>query len=176
MAKINYSRDDKKVLCKKYNENVESGKSGFEGFTLRDKMALAEWQTDILNSNSKSDSARASYRKWEIYLIEFRKEILTREAEEILTNKGKAVRGVKTDKGFIVWCKCGGSGRSQYNNLCSHCYGKGYIMDPLTVVTEGQYLSILKDKYYKKCKEKNVIPHPKAEEQDIEFFERFLNK
>lgn len=176
MVKIDYTRDDKKALCKKYNENFRSGKSGFDGFTLRDRIALAEWQVEILNSNSKLDSVRASYKKWEMYLMEFRKEILIREAEEVLISEGKKVRAVRTSKGFITWCKCGGSGRSQYNNLCSHCYGKGYIVKPLIEVTEEEYLSILKDKYYKKCKKKRELPHPKAEEQDIEFFERYLNK
>ena len=166
--KINYSREDKKALCKKYNDNNKVGKNEFEGFTLRDKIALAEFQVEILNENLKT------FKKWLIVLIELRKELLIKESNKVLTKEGIKVDAVKTEKGFITWCKCGGSGKSPYGNICTHCYGKGYKFKNLKEVSESEYLEILKKKYYKKCKDKKEFPHPNADKKDIKFFEDYL--
>ena len=65
-----YTREDKKRLCKKHYE------SGFDGFSLKDKIALAEWQVEILDPNA-SDKAEKIHRKWSVMLVELRKQLRT---------------------------------------------------------------------------------------------------
>ena len=163
-----YTREDKKRLCKKHYE------SGFDGFSLKDKIALAEWQVEILDPNA-SDKAEKIYRKWSVMLVELRKQELLTETEEILTAKGR-IKCIVTEHDTIrkVCYHCNGTGkfRTSNSNICNICLGKGYyILDkPKTYDLEG-YRKFLIKKVNKKLESKGWKTIKPLEQMDIEEIE-----
>lgn len=65
--------EKQKELSKRYHANLNEGLDGFDGFSLKDKIALVEWQLDVLDANSELTKVREAYKKWEVELLKLRK-------------------------------------------------------------------------------------------------------
>lgn len=161
--KKQYTREDKMKLCKKANENRNNGLNEFEGFALSDKIALVEWQVEVLNENSKLDHVRESYRRWEKMLIELRRQEVIEEFEVILTSKGK-VKGVivgANNEMLRIECKhCNSTGMNvtRNSNICNCCLGKGYlVINKPKELTKDKYIEALKKEALKVQKKRNII-------------------
>ena len=76
-----YSREEKRELSKRYNNGE------FELFSKEEKLALALWQVEVLNRDSKNEKVWRAWDKWnklaKILIVE-----LLQESVEVPTNKG----------------------------------------------------------------------------------------
>lgn len=172
-----YSKEDKKTLCKKYNDNINKGIEGFNGFSLKDKIALVEWQVEVLNENSEITKVRESYKKWEVLLIQLRKQEIIEEAEELLTSNGR-VYGVVTENGKIrkICYKCNGSGRysTSNSNVCKCCYGKGYTLtNKPKEYTIDKYKDIAIEKAEKTIRKRNVLTRIPIKDMELSEIEHW---
>ena len=165
-----YNKEDKKNLAKKYNLK------GFEGFSLKDKIALCEWQVEVLDQNSEHKKVRDNYKKWETELIKLRKQELIEESEELLTSKGR-VKGIVTEYNtFRKLCsKCNSTGINitRNSNICSDCCGKGYyIINKPREYTVDKYKEMAIKKADKNLKKKALLTRIPIEEMELHEIEK----
>ena len=164
-----YSKEDKKNLAKKYNLK------GFEGFTLKDKIALCEWQVEVLDQNAESQKVRDTYKKWEVELIKLRKQEVVEESEELLTSKGR-VKGIVTEfntlRKLCSHCNSTGINITRNSNICNCCNGKGYyIINKPKEYTIEKYKEMAIKKANKNLEKKRLLTRIPVEEMTLEEIE-----
>lgn len=152
-----YSNKEKKMLCKKINQNRKDGKNDFDGFTKEDKLALALWQVKVLNRNSELDHIREAWDRWNKLVKLFIAELL-QESLEVPTNKG--MRKILNIEGNLATLckKCDGTGINYQskNNKCD-CLRGWFYDNKLRLINEEEYKKRAIKRYFKKLKEKRML-------------------
>lgn len=169
-----YSREEKMALCKKSNQNRKAGKDNFEGFSKEDKLALALWQIEVLNRNSKLSYVREAWEKWNKLAKVLIKELL-QESIEVPTNKG--MRKVLNIEGnMATLCKhCNGSGINfqRKNNMCD-CLRGWFYDNKIKVINEEEYKKRALKRYFKQLEKNRSLSRYTEEELFNMDFESFL--
>ena len=147
-----YDREEKKELCKRYNQE-----GNFDNFSKEEKLALALWQVEVLNRDSNLKSVRDAWEKWNKLAKILIRELL-QESMEVPTNKG--MRKVLNVEGNIATaCKyCGGTGINyqRKNNKCD-CIRGWFYNDKLKLITEEEYKKRATEKYCKELSKKRLL-------------------
>ena len=169
-----YSREEKMALCKKSNQNRKEGKDDFDGFSKEDKLALALWQIEVLNRDSKNEKVWRAWDKWnklaKILIVE-----LLQESVEVPTNKG--MRKILNINGNIATiCRnCNGTtiNYQRKNNRC--CVRGWYYTNNIKPISEDKYKIKAINKYLKDLQKKRMLSKYTKEEMLEMSFEEVLN-
>ena len=146
-----YSREEKRELSKRYNNGE------FELFSKEEKLALALWQVEILNRDSKNEKVWRAWDKWnklaKILIVE-----LLQESVEVPTNKGMR-KILNIDGNIATICRnCNGTtiNYQRKNNKCD-CIRGWFYNDKLKLITEEEYKKRATKKYFKELSKKRLL-------------------
>ena len=169
-----YSREEKMALCKKFNQNRKEGKDNFDGFSKEDKLALALWQIEVLNRDSKNEKVWRAWDKWnklaKILIVE-----LLQESVEVPTNKGMR-KILNIDGNIATICRnCNGTtiNYQRKNNRC--CVRGWYYTNNIKPISEDKYKTKAINKYLKDLQKKKMLSKYTKEEMLEMSFEEVLN-
>ena len=169
-----YSREEKMALCKKSNQNRKEGKDDFDGFSKEDKLALALWQIEVLNRDSKNEKVWRAWEKWnklaKILIVE-----LLQESVEVPTNKGMR-KILNIDGNIATICRnCNGTtiNYQRKNNRC--CVRGWYYTNNIKPISEDKYKTKAINKYLKDLQKKKMLSKYTKEEMLEMSFEEVLN-
>ena len=169
-----YSREEKMALCKKSNQNRKEGKDDFDGFSKEDKLALALWQIEVLNRDSKNEKVWRAWEKWnklaKILIVE-----LLQESVEVPTNKGMR-KILNIDGNIATICRnCNGTtiNYQRKNNRC--CVRGWYYTNNIKPISEDKYKTKAINKYLKDLQKKRMLSKYTKEEMLEMSFEEVLN-
>ena len=169
-----YSREEKMALCKKFNQNRKEGKDNFDGFSKEDKLALALWQIEVLNRDSKNEKVWRAWDKWnklaKILIVE-----LLQESVEVPTNKGMR-KILNIDGNIATICRnCNGT-TINYQRKNNHCCVRGwYYTKNIKPISEDKYKIKAINKYLKDIQKKRMLSKYTKEEMLEMSFEEVLN-
>lgn len=170
-----YSREEKMALCKKSNQNRKEGKDNFDGFSKEDKLALALWQVEVLNKNSKLDHVREAWDRWNKLANMLICELL-QESVEVPTNKG--MRKILNINGNIatICRECNGTtiNYQRKNNYCC-CIRGWYYDDNIKPISEDKYKIKAINKHFRDLKKKRQLSKYTMVEMLEMSFEEILN-
>ena len=163
-----YSREDKRELSKRYNNGE------FESFSKEEKLALALWQVEILNRDSKNEKVWRAWDKWnklaKILIVE-----LLQESVEVPTNKGMR-KILNIDGNIATICRnCNGTtiNYQRKNNRC--CVRGWYYTNNIKPISEDKYKTKAINKYLKDLQKKKMLSKYTKEEMLEMSFEEVLN-
>ena len=163
-----YSREDKRELSKRYNNGE------FELFSKEEKLALALWQVEILNRDSKNEKVWRAWDKWnklaKILIVE-----LLQESVEVPTNKGMR-KILNIDGNIATICRnCNGTtiNYQRKNNRC--CVRGWYYTNNIKPISEDKYKIKAINKYLKDLQKKRMLIKYTKEEMLEMSFEEVLN-
>ena len=163
-----YSREDKRELSKRYNNGE------FELFSKEEKLALALWQVEILNRDSKNEKVWRAWDKWnklaKILIVE-----LLQESVEVPTNKGMR-KILNIDGNIATICRnCNGTtiNYQRKNNRC--CVRGWYYTNNIKPISEDKYKIKAINKYLKDLQKKRMLSKYTKEEMLEMSFEEVLN-
>ena len=169
-----YSREEKMTLCKKSNQNRKEGKDNFDGFSKEDKLALALWQIEVLNRDSKNEKVWMAWEKWNKLANMLICELL-QESIEVPTNKGMR-KILNIDGNIATICReCNGTtiNYQRKNNRC--CIRGWYYTDNIKPISEDKYKIKAINKYLKDLQKKRMLSKYTKEEMLEMSFEEVLN-
>ena len=151
-----YSREEKRELSKRYN------KGEFELFSKEEKLALALWQIEVLNRDSKNEKVWRAWEKWnklaKILIVE-----LLQESVEVPTNKGMR-KILNIDGNIATICRnCNGT-TINYQRKNNHCCVRGWYYKIKAI-----------NKYLKDLQKKRMLSKYTKEEMLEMSFEEVLN-
>ena len=163
-----YSREEKRELSKRYNNGE------FELFSKEEKLALALWQVEILNRDSKNEKVWRAWDKWnklaKILIVE-----LLQESVEVPTNKGMR-KILNIDGNIATICRnCNGTtiNYQRKNNRC--CVRGWYYTNNIKPISEDEYKTKAINKYLKDLQKKRMLSKYTKEEMLEMSFEEVLN-
>lgn len=163
-----YSREEKRELSKRYNNGE------FELFSKEEKLALALWQVEILNRDSKNEKVWRAWDKWnklaKILIVE-----LLQESVEVPTNKGMR-KILNIDGNIATICRnCNGTtiNYQRKNNRC--CVRGWYYTNNIKPISEDKYKIKAINKYLKDLQKKRMLSKYTKEEMLEMSFEEVLN-
>ena len=152
-----FTREDKKNLMKKVAQNKKSGKHEFDGLNKEEQLAIALWQIEVLDRDSKLSHVRESWEKWNRVAKMLVHELL-QETLEVTTNKG--IRKVlNVDGNMATICKiCNGTGRNLQarNNMCS-CTRGWFYDNKMRVISEDDYKKRALKRYRNVLNKKRIL-------------------
>lgn len=163
-----YSREEKRELSKRYNNGE------FELFSKEEKLALALWQVEILNKNSKLVHVREAWEKWNKLANMLICELL-QESIEVPTNKGMR-KILNIDGNIATICReCNGT-TINYQRKNNHCCIKGwYYTDNIKPISEDKYKIRAINKHFRDLKKKGQLSKYTMVEMLEMSFEEILN-
>ena len=163
-----YSREEKRELSKRYNNGE------FELFSKEEKLALALWQVEVLNRDSKNEKVWRAWDKWnklaKILIVE-----LLQESVEVPTNKGMR-KILNIDGNIATICRnCNGTtiNYQRKNNRC--CVRGWYYTNNIKPISEDKYKIKAINKYLKDLQKKRMLSKYTKEEMLEMSFEEVLN-
>ena len=163
-----YSREEKRELSKRYNNGE------FELFSKEEKLALALWQVEVLNRDSKNEKVWRAWEKWnklaKILIVE-----LLQESVEVPTNKGMR-KILNIDGNIATICRnCNGTtiNYQRKNNRC--CVRGWYYTNNIKPISEDKYKIKAINKYLKDLQKKRMLSKYTKEEMLEMSFEEVLN-
>ena len=163
-----YSREEKRELSKRYNNGE------FELFSKEEKLALALWQIEVLNRDSKNEKVWRAWDKWnklaKILIVE-----LLQESVEVPTNKGMR-KILNIDGNIATICRnCNGTtiNYQRKNNRC--CVRGWYYTNNIKPISEDKYKIKAINKYLKDLQKKRMLSKYTKEEMLEMSFEEVLN-
>lgn len=163
-----YSREEKRELSKRYNNGE------FELFSKEEKLALALWQIEVLNRDSKNEKVWRAWEKWnklaKILIVE-----LLQESVEVPTNKGMR-KILNIDGNIATICRnCNGTtiNYQRKNNRC--CVRGWYYTNNIKPISEDKYKIKAINKYLKDLQKKRMLSKYTKEEMLEMSFEEVLN-
>ena len=163
-----YSREEKRELSKRYNNGE------FELFSKEEKLALALWQVETLNRDSKNEKVWRAWDKWnklaKILIVE-----LLQESVEVPTNKGMR-KILNIDGNIATICRnCNGTtiNYQRKNNRC--CVRGWYYTNNIKPISEDKYKIKAINKYLKDLQKKRMLSKYTKEEMLEMSFEEVLN-
>ena len=163
-----YSREEKRELSKRYNNGE------FELFSKEEKLALALWQVEVLNRDSKNEKVWRAWEKWNKLAKTLIVELL-QESVEVPTNKG--MRKISNIDGNIATiCRnCNGTtiNYQRKNNRC--CVRGWYYTNNIKPISEDKYKIKAINKYLKDLQKKRMLRKYTKEEMLEMSFEEVLN-
>ena len=163
-----YSREDKRELSKRYNNGE------FELFSKEEKLALALWQVEILNRDSKNEKVWRAWEKWNKLAKTLIVELL-QESVEVPTNKGMR-KILNIDGNIATICRnCNGTtiNYQRKNNRC--CVRGWYYTNNIKPISEDKYKIKAINKYLKDLQKKRMLSKYTKEEMLEMSFEEVLN-
>ena len=169
-----YSREENMALCNKFNQYRKEGKDNFDGFSKEDKLALALWQIEVLNRDSKNEKVWRAWDKWnklaKILIVE-----LLQESVEVPTNKGMR-KILNIDGNIATICRnCNGT-TINYQRKNNHCCVRGwYYTNNIKPISEDKYKIKAINKYLKDLQKKRMLSKYTKEEMLEMSFEEVLN-
>ena len=163
-----YSREEKRELSKRYN------KGEFELFSKEEKLALALWQIEVLNRDSKNEKVWRAWDKWNKLAKTLIVELL-QESVEVPTNKGMR-KILNIDGNIATICRnCNGTtiNYQRKNNRC--CVRGWYYTNNIKPISEDKYKIKAINKYLKDLQKKRMLSKYTKEEMLEMSFEEVLN-
>ena len=163
-----YSREEKRELSKRYNNGE------FELFSKEEKLALALWQVEILNRDSKNEKVWRAWEKWNKLAKTLIVELL-QESVEVPTNKGMR-KILNIDGNIATICRnCNGTtiNYQRKNNRC--CVRGWYYTNNIKPISEDKYKIKAINKYLKDLQKKRMLSKYTKEEMLEMSFEEVLN-
>lgn len=163
-----YSREEKRELSKRYN------KGEFELFSKEEKLALALWQIEVLNRDSKNEKVWRAWDKWNKLAKTLIVELL-QESAEVPTNKGMR-KILNIDGNIATICRnCNGTtiNYQRKNNRC--CVRGWYYTNNIKPISEDKYKIKAINKYLKDLQKKRMLSKYTKEEMLEMSFEEVLN-
>ena len=163
-----YSREEKRELSKRYNNGE------FELFSKEEKLALALWQVEVLNRDSKNEKVWRAWDKWnklaKILIVE-----LLQESVEVPTNKGMR-KILNIDGNLATICRnCNGT-TINYQRKNNHCCARGwYYTNNIEPISEDKYKTKAIHNYLKDLQKKRMLSKYTKEEMLKMSFEEVLN-
>ena len=163
-----YSREEKRELSKRYN------KGEFELFSKEEKLALALWQIEVLNRDSKNEKVWRAWDKWNKLAKTLIVELL-QESAEVPTNKGMR-KILNIDGNIATICRnCNGT-TINYQRKNNHCCVRGwYYTNNIKPISEDEYKTKAINKYLKDLQKKRMLSKYTKEEMLEMSFEEVLN-
>ncbi len=163
-----YSREEKRELSKRYNNGE------FELFSKEEKLALALWQVEILNRDSKNEKVWRAWEKWNKLAKTLIVELL-QESVEVPTNKGMR-KILNIDGNIATICRnCNGT-TINYQRKNNHCCVRGwYYTNNIKPISEDKYKIKAINKYLKDLQNKRMLSKYTKEEMLEMSFEEVLN-
>ena len=163
-----YSREEKRELSKRYNNGE------FELFSKEEKLALALWQVEILNRDSKNEKVWRAWEKWNKLAKTLIVELL-QESVEVPTNKGMR-KILNIDGNIATICRnCNGT-TINYQRKNNHCCVRGwYYTNNIKPISEDKYKIKAINKYLKDLQKKRMLSKYTKEEMLEMSFEEVLN-
>ena len=163
-----YSREEKRELSKRYNNGE------FELFSKEEKLALALWQIEVLNRDSKNEKVWRAWDKWNKLAKTLIVELL-QESAEVPTNKGMR-KILNIDGNIATICRnCNGTtiNYQRKNNRC--CVRGWYYTNNIKPISEDKYKIKAINKYLKDLQKKRMLSKYTKEEMLEMSFEEVLN-
>ena len=163
-----YSREEKRELSKRYNNGE------FELFSKEEKLALALWQVEVLNRDSKNEKVWRAWEKWNKLAKTLIVELL-QESVEVPTNKGMR-KILNIDGNIATICRnCNGTtiNYQRKNNRC--CVRGWYYTNNIKPISEDEYKTKAINKYLKDLQKKRMLSKYTKEEMLEMSFEEVLN-
>ena len=163
-----YSREEKRELSKRYNNGE------FELFSKEEKLALALWQVEVLNRDSKNEKVWRAWEKWNKLAKTLIVELL-QESVEVPTNKGMR-KILNIDGNIATICRnCNGTtiNYQRKNNRC--CVRGWYYTNNIKPISEDKYKIKAINKYLKDLQKKRMLSKYTKEEMLEMSFEEVLN-
>ena len=163
-----YSREEKRELSKRYNNGE------FELFSKEEKLALALWQVEVLNRDSKNEKVWRAWEKWNKLAKTLIVELL-QESVEVPTNKGMR-KILNIDGNIATICRnCNGT-TINYQRKNNHCCVRGwYYTNNIKPISEDKYKTKAINKYLKDLQKKRMLSKYTKEEMLEMSFEEVLN-
>ena len=163
-----YSREEKRELSKRYNNGE------FELFSKEEKLALALWQVEVLNRDSKNEKVWRAWEKWNKLAKTLIVELL-QESVEIPTNKGMR-KILNIDGNIATICRnCNGT-TINYQRKNNHCCARGWdYTNNIKPISEDKYKIKAINKYLKDLQKKRMLSKYTKEEMLEMSFEEVLN-
>ena len=163
-----YSREEKRELSKRYNNGE------FELFSKEEQLALALWQVEVLNRDSKNEKVWRAWDKWNKLAKTLIVELL-QESVEVPTNKGMR-KILNIDGNIATICRnCNGTtiNYQRKNNRC--CVRGWYYTNNIKPISEDKYKIKAINKYLKDLQKKRMLSKYTKEEMLEMSFEEVLN-
>ena len=143
-------------------------------FSKEEKLALALWQIEVLNRDSKNEKVWRAWDKWnklaKILIVE-----LLQESVEVPTNKGMR-KILNIDGNIATICRnCNGTtiNYQRKNNRC--CVRGWYYTNNIKPISEDKYKIKAINKYLKDLQKKRMLSKYTKEEMLEMSFEEVLN-
>lgn len=173
---LNFSKEDQRALCRRYNDNIREGMDGFEGFSKCEKLGLAMHLAEGMNKDSKLQSVRESWSKWNQLKRDLIVELLS-EFEEVPTNKGMRSIIVINGNTFTLCKHCGGTAVNyqRKNNKCDCIIGYR-LHNGIKQISHEEYKIRATNKYLNKLRKARKLSKYEFDElvaMDLEEFLKF---